>query len=718
MFYFWLKVVLLFVVGPAIVGIFVAYKHSQISSNRLVWPLYLPCFLLAAGLVSFNAGGRGARLLSINVGPGDDLQAAINQAASADGDVVIMLAPGATFTTPPSPNQFYGFPFLLPRKRDSSKITITTSTALPASLRDLSPQQILDLRLPRIITRFSTPAIEFAPMAGNYDLHGIEITNDSQDGKQLNNGIVFAGEQSGQFAGIIDGPATVPHDIVFDRCYVHPEISDGTTSEYSTSVRGFVASAKNLTVENSRVAGFRTFWKPGETNPLSSNALLISKGPGPYTFVGNYAEAWFGTVFTGGGPQWVTNSADVAPGATLAQATLVNIAGQFPHVGAYIALEAPGMTYTVGVYHGQSYQWGAAKITSVATLTPTSCFVTYTPMRSGNLQSVWGEGYGGTPLTSNPNGRAVWEGDRPTDILIQNNRFVKEPVSLAAVYAQYGYAPKGHLEFKVGNHVSVDANVFEDYHLAFVLTPRNQGSVAEGAGKEVWSALDDVRFTNNWVRAAPGIGQVFGIQLEDETNTVQPGSGILSQNNLYESGTKMMNVGPAEDVRFIHDTFLSNNGPADETSQAVFIVGGPVGLTIRDSIFFNNAYGFNCQVQPACFPTPRIQDHNVIVDNRALVLKQMDGSLALQYPFDLIADSQAALGLDATNRLLPTSPFVGRASDGTDPGCDVDELRAALGNLVPKPAPTPVPKPVPKPIRRPRILVTLRRTPEHIHQQK
>jgi hypothetical protein len=621
---------------------------------------------------------------TITVNAGGDLQAALDQAASTSGDVTIIVAAGATFITPGSSNQFYGMPFYVRKKVDSGKITITTSGTLPSG-------RVTGANgMAKLVTRYSTPALEFAPQSGPVDIIGLETTNDSQGGTQLNNGLVFVGEQSGQYSGVIAGVSDVPHDISFDRCYVHSEKGDGTTSQYSSSVRGFLATAKNLTIKNSRIAGFRTFWKPGETNPLSSNALLISKGPGPYYFLNNYAEAWFGTVFTGGGPQWVINSATVASGATTTQATLTNVVGVLPRVGSYVAFEAPGMTYTVGVNHGQPYEWGAAKVTAINGNT-----ITYVSMKSGNMQSAWGVGFGGTPLTANPNGKAVWDGDRPTNILIKGNQFVKEPVSLAAVYAQYGFGPKGHLEFKVGKTITVNANTFEGYHLAFVITPRNQSSQQEGGGKEVWSTVNDVTFSNNWLKAAPGIGQVFGIQLEDETCTVLPGSNFTSQNNLYESGTKMMNIGPAQGVKFNHDTFISNSGPAADADQAVFIVGGPIGLTIRNSIFFNNAYGFNCQVTTGCF-TSKTQDHNVIIDNRSTNVQQGDGPLAPKYPSDFIAASQSAVGWDITWKLTAGSPFKGKASDGKDPGCDIDALMAALGGA-PSPTPTPSVTPAPTP---------------------
>src|SRR5258705_7940657 len=555
---------------------------SSVLQRFIKLSLLIPVFIL----LSARVDGLGS---TIAVPAGGDFQAALNVANCGD---TIVLQAGASYIVAALEQPFVAKAKGACTGTSADFITIQGSnfSSLPASFRDFSPAQINALNLPKLVTKVATPALEFQAGSHHYRFVGIEITNDSVNQTQLNNGLVFVGENSGSQLTI--NLSNVPHDIEFDRCYVHAEGSDGTTSEYSTAVRGFSVSAKNLTIKNGRIAGFRTFWKPGQTNPLASNAILINKGPGPYTIVNNYLEAWFGTIFTGGGPQWVVNSASVAPGATTASATLTNVVGSLPSVGDYVAFLAPGMTYTVGVNHGQPYEWGAAKVTGVNGNT-----ITYVPQLSNNVQSVWGVGPGGTPLTAAPSspGMAVWNGDRPKDILIERNKFVKEPVSLASVYNQYGYWPKGHIEMKVGLRTTINANTFEGYHLAFVITSRNQSSQQEGGGKEVWSTIDDTVFSNNWVKPAPGVGHVFGLFLEDETNTVVPGANFRAENNLFESGTEFIIMGASRNVQFIHNTFTRNSGTPTDADQVAVNIGGPrANFLIRDNIFSKNAYRPYC----------------------------------------------------------------------------------------------------------------------------
>jgi uncharacterized protein (TIGR03437 family) len=690
---------------------------SSVSRKGLPARKLIQWLLLAAILGVFS--GTVTKAATIVVPSGGDLQAALDTINC--GDTIVLQAGGSYVVSQLEQ------PFVAKAKgactgTSADFITIqgSNNAALPASLKDRSPAQINALAFPRLITKVSTPALEFQAGSHHYRFVGIEITNDSGNQTQLNNGLVFVGENSGSQLPIT--LANVPHDIEFDRCYVHAEASDGTTSEYSTAIRGFSVSAKNLTIKNSRIAGFRTFWKPGQTNPLSSNAILINRGPGPYTISGNYMEAWFGTVFTGGGPQWVVNSGSVAPGASTSQATLTNVVGTMPAVGDYVAFLAPNMIYSVGVNHGQPYEWGAAKVTAVNGNT-----ITYVPQKSNNVQSAWGDGPGGTPLTSAPTspGMVVWNGDRPKDILMEHNQFVKEPVSLAAVYQQYGYGPKGHIELKVGLRTTINANTFEGYHLAFVFTSRNQSSQQEGGGKQVWSTVDDTVFTNNWVKPAIGIGQVFGIQLEDETCTVAPGQNVRIENNLFESGTKLVNIGASKGVQFIHNTFTGNGGVPADADQIVFTYGGPnENFQLRDNILYNNGYGLNCQLAPytqsTCWPGLGVNG-NSIIDNRTVAQRLIQGLLSILYPSSntypsSLSDMQFVNPGIGDWHLSSGSPYKGRGTSGSDPGVNMDTLMAALGSLYnpganPNPTPTPTATPTPSPIVSPSPTPTPTATP-------
>jgi hypothetical protein len=117
---------------------------------------------------------------TITVGQGGDLQAALDSATCGD---TVILASGATFYATQLEQ-----PFVLKAKACTGKITIKSPNAeLLPSLKNQSIAQIAAFNLPKLITKVSTPALEFQGGSRDYLIQGIEITNDSQSQTQLNN---------------------------------------------------------------------------------------------------------------------------------------------------------------------------------------------------------------------------------------------------------------------------------------------------------------------------------------------------------------------------------------------------------------------------------------------------------------------------------------------------------------------------------------------------
>ena len=278
-------------------------------------------------LIAFNSVSGQA---TINVPVGGNLQGAADTARC--GDTIVIQA-GAKFVTPG-----LEVPALILRKSCSTTkpITIKSDVALPPTFRTQSSAQLAALNLPRIVSNTSTPAVEFVGGSAGYRLIGIEVTNDDRGTGVVNNGLVLAGLRHGSSPNVTR--ETVPRDIEFDRTWIHGR-EDGTNSEVATCLRGFTLGANNFRVVNSRVAGFRAFMPHTTGAGASTQAILIEKGPGPYLIQNNFLEAWFTTIFTGGGPQWVTNQATVS-NASLSQATLSNVSNLA--IGDYIAFKVSG----------------------------------------------------------------------------------------------------------------------------------------------------------------------------------------------------------------------------------------------------------------------------------------------------------------------------------------------------------------------------------------
>jgi len=149
-------------------------------------------------------------------------------------------------------------------------------------------------------------------------------------------------------------------------------------------------------------------------------------------------------------------------------------------------------------------------------------------------------------------------------------------------------------------------------------------------------------------------------------------------------------MGAADNVTVAHNTYPGSDVPPGG-SMVIGLGADSPNFVFVDNILPNNEYGRNCQNSQPCWPN-LVQNHNVILDNRSRDGKIGDGPLNSRYPNDFIATNQSAVGwvdpLNVNYALANSSPYKGKASDGTDPGVDMDALLAALGGVSTAPAVT------------------------------
>jgi len=214
-------------------------------------------------------GGR-----TIHVAAGGNLQAAIDMAVGGD---TVELAAGATFMGPITLRDHAG----------TDWVVIRSDGAIPAEGRRVAPADASAMA--RIVAPPSLSAIETAARAHHYRFVGVELTTSSD---MFSYALVDLG--SGESA-----PATMPHHLVFDRCYFHGAATAGTR-------RGIAMNAVHVAVVESYFTDFR------ETG-ADSQAIAGWSGPGPFGIYDNFLAGAGENVMFGGasshGPG--TNPADI-----------------------------------------------------------------------------------------------------------------------------------------------------------------------------------------------------------------------------------------------------------------------------------------------------------------------------------------------------------------------------------------------------------------------
>src|SRR5437879_495700 len=183
---------------------------------------------------------------TIAVAAGGDVQAALNSANFGD---VVTLAAGATFTGP----------FTLPAKTGIGWVIVRSSaadSALPPLGTRITPASAP--LMPKIVVGAGGSAIQTASGAHHYRFIGIEV-------RPLPSAVVVLLVRLG--SGESD-PALLPHDIVFDRCYVHGDPAVGT-------MRGIVLDCARAAVIDSYVTDIKHM-------TTDATAVWSSNGPGPF----------------------------------------------------------------------------------------------------------------------------------------------------------------------------------------------------------------------------------------------------------------------------------------------------------------------------------------------------------------------------------------------------------------------------------------------------
>ena len=292
----------------------------------------------------------------------------------------------------------------------------------------------------------------------------------------------------------------------------------------------------------------------------------------------------------------------------------------------------------------------------------------------------------------------------PSDITFRRN-LCRKPLSWRKgdpAYAGHDWRVKNLFELKNAHQVVIEGNVFEHNWIngdqdgfAIVFTPRNQDGAAP------WSVVQEVTFRNNLVRHAGAGINVLG--RDDPDHPSQPTKHITIANNLFldidgaawgngaaAKGRWLQIGGYAGDVEGgdYAGEYAVDHNTVFQSKAIVFAYDDAThGFVFTNNIApHNTCVGDNdCGLSgdghdpgngalAACFPDGTVR-WNVLVGPDIAT-----GTAPEEYPVGNFCppslDNVGFVG-GGDFRLAASSPYKGQGEDGTDPGCNIDELEAA-----------------------------------------
>lgn len=266
----------------------------------------------------------------------------------------------------------------------------------------------------------------------------------------------------------------------------------------------------------------------------------------------------------------------------------------------------------------------------------------------------------------------------PSDITVEGNYLTKD-------LAWRGHwMVKNLFELKNARRVLVRNNIMEhnwagsQQGFAVVLTPRNS------SGRTPWVVIEDVEISNNIIRSTSSGFNILGY--DDTARSGQLARLLIRDNLLYDihggrwggTGIFAQIGGQPRDITIDHNTVL-HTGHAVlfyfgtiVNSSGQRVTAGPVsGFAFINNMTRHNGYGIFGSGQTMGTVSLQHYAPGYIVRRNVLA---SDKSVASRYPSDNFFPSLAVFDAgftDIANRnyeLVPSSPYVGKATDGTDIG--------------------------------------------------
>lgn len=250
----------------------------------------------------------------------------------------------------------------------------------------------------------------------------------------------------------------------------------------------------------------------------------------------------------------------------------------------------------------------------------------------------------------------------PSDIEFRRNHCFK-PLSWLGVWTV-----KNLFELKSARRVWMEGNVFENNWTdgqagrAILFTVRNQD------GSNPWATIEDVTYKYNLLKGSEHGIHFLGTDYLYPSQTI---ARFLFEHNLIQVAYTNITWGGGDDIQFYHNIFTG----AGHIIQFAGLQA--LRMIYRDNVSNHGEYGVfgtGGIGQPALDAEAPDADfnYNLLYDGER-------HSPAIYPPSNMYS---AGVPFGGDFKLLSGSPFAGQASDGTNPGADMDAILAATAGVV------------------------------------
>jgi hypothetical protein len=608
------------------------------------------CACLSAVLIT-----TGSEAAVIVVPVGGNLQDAINKAVPGD---VITLPAGATFVGN----------FVLPAKTNPNGLFITIKSAADAATLPAAGQRITPAyasRLPKIKSPNIEPALQTAPSARFWLLQYLEFqATDRGFGDIITLG---SGDPTVQ-----RDRALVPGDLTIDHCYIH---GDPVTGQK----RGIALNSGKTDIVDSYVSDIKA-------TGIETQAIAGWNGPGPYRILNNYLEGAGINFLIGGSDPGIANLVTDTIEFRKNHLAKPDLWRQ-PILAMPTNLKATVDSARSGALQGTVY-FSVVAVSTVALDTPVfsrpTAEVAVQMKGRGSVALTWNAVVGATRYRVYRNSKP---GLQNRYLETTSNSFVdvgsKDQLS-GGIPAAARWTVKNLFELKNARNVTVDGNLLEycwtdaQNGYAVLFTPRNSD------GGAPWTKVENVTFTNNIVRHAPGginiLGRDYIYPSEQTKNIVIRNNLFYDVNNSWGDNLAWLLLGDGADGITIEHNTVVHGG-----SSLVLVYGAPTtNFVYTQNMGSNNEYGFigdshapgndsiNFYLPGAVF------NKNVIAGGNGAIYPatNLQCGTGGQTCYPSVAEWQAQFRQFSQQdyRLLTTSPYARAGTGATDLGANVEAI--------------------------------------------